>query len=360
MALELRIAGPGLDVVRRVERGDPPLVLGRGTECTVCLPDPQRNVSRRHLSVWSEDDELHFQVLSIVNGVQTAAGELPPGASGVLRPGEELWLAAYSLTVQAAPGDERAGADPWAVLDRGASGGAAPPSSEPDPFGDWGFQTTFGADIPSGGGLQASGLAVAQDISSFFAGLGLDPAQMGPLSQGELEAIGRTVRTALLGVLELHRSARGSKQALRAEDRTLLAQPVQANPLKEADWPPEAMLRYLCGGRAASAAFLSPERAVREVVGELLVHEKATAVAARAVVEAVLREFAPDALKEQLLVGGARLFESARAWDAYARHYSEQQDDLARWAQRLLDKHFTEAYVRESERLKREPPAAMP
>jgi predicted component of type VI protein secretion system len=83
MALELHIAGPGLDVSRRLQVGDPALVLGRDADCTVCLPDPERNVSRRHLTVWNEGDELHFQVLSVVNGVELPVGEVPPGARGI-------------------------------------------------------------------------------------------------------------------------------------------------------------------------------------------------------------------------------------------------------------------------------------
>ena len=83
MALELHISGPGFDVVRRLRDGDPALVLGRDTDCSVCLPDPERNISRRHLSVWNQDEQLHFHVLSVVNGVEIPGGELPPGARGI-------------------------------------------------------------------------------------------------------------------------------------------------------------------------------------------------------------------------------------------------------------------------------------
>ena len=92
MTLRLRIAGPGLDVVRVLELGEPPLVLGRDADCGVCLPDPQRNVSRRHLQVSNEGGELVFQVLSVVNGVELPAGTVPPGGRGVLQPGEALRL----------------------------------------------------------------------------------------------------------------------------------------------------------------------------------------------------------------------------------------------------------------------------
>ncbi|HET6827821.1 MAG TPA: type VI secretion system-associated FHA domain protein [Ramlibacter sp.] len=359
MALELRIAGPGLDVSRRVEMGQPALVLGRDPECAVCLPDPERNVSRRHLSVWNEGNELHFHVLSVVNGIEMPFGEAPPGARGVLPLGQTLKLAEYSLTVQLAAGGDAASAaqpgedtDPWAALEAhsGAPAGerplsTAPGSPEADPFGDWGFETTFGADIP-GGGLQASGLQAAEDVSAFYRGLGLDPAEVGVLSQGELESVGRLVRSAVLGLVQMHRSIPASGQRMGAEEGTLLA-PHDRNPLREGGWPDATILRYLFGGRAAGGTFVAPERAVRELVGDLQVHLRATAAAARAAVDGTLREFEPEALKERLGAGG-KLFGAARAWDAYVRHYNEQKADFEPWVQRLLDKHFSTAYLRES------------
>jgi predicted component of type VI protein secretion system len=372
MALDLRVAGPGLDVVRRLEAGDPELVLGRDADCGVCLPDPQRNVSRRHLSVWMEEGELHFRVLSVVNGVEMPFGQAPPGARGVLAPGQTLKLAEYSLTAAAVADAAVAEADPWAVFDRdgsgiapvapavraslasGQSGGfAVPASAEDDPFGDWGFETTFGPGAAGGGPLDAAKLGPG-DLTAFFQGLGLDPATLGVLSQGEVEAIGHLVRVLVLGMLELHTSASGVKQDLRAEDRTTVAVK-DDNPLKT-DWPQETKLRYLFGGRAAGAGFVSPERAVRELVVELIAHNNASGAASRAALESTLGEFAPDSLRKRLLGDRPKLFEGSRAWDAYVKYYQEQGRDTAEWAQRLLEKYFTEAYLRESLRIRRETP----
>src|SRR5205085_2431594 len=129
---------------------EPALVLGRDADCAVCLPDPERSVSRRHLSVWNEGDRLHFHVLSVVNGVDLASGELPPGSRGVLAPGEVMGLADYHLVVAAAgpatlPGIALAGPDPWAEFEREVAhlvpdGPATVPVVEADdPFGEWGF-----------------------------------------------------------------------------------------------------------------------------------------------------------------------------------------------------------------------------
>lgn len=375
MALELHIAGPGLDVVRVLNEGDPELILGRDAECGVCLPDPQRNVSRRHLALWLKDGALHFRVLSVVNGVEMPFGEAPPGARGVLPPGQTLKLADYSLTVKpdgglaTVPGPRATPpSDPWAVFERDAPAAvpaAAPrppapatpsafpsgPASEDDPFGDWGFDTTYSPGAPGSGPQEAGSLEVG-DVASLFRGLGIDPAVLGPLSHGELETVGRLMRVMVRGLLELHSAAGGVKQSLRAEDRTMIGTR-DHNPLKT-DWPEETKLRYLFGGRAAGIGFVNPERALRELLAELVAHELATGNAVRAAVQGTLKEFDPAALKARLLGEGLRFLEGNKAWNAYSKYYAEQGADMAGWAARLLDRYFTEAYVREAQRIKRE------
>jgi predicted component of type VI protein secretion system len=158
----------------------------------------------------------------------------------------------------------------------------------------------------------------------------------------------------VLGVLDLHAGAIGVKKELRAEDRTMVAVK-DNNPLKT-DWSHDTKLRYLFGGRAAGVGFVSPERAVRELLVDLIAHNSASGAATRHAMEAVLKEFAPDAIKARLLGGGTKLFEATRAWDAYARDYELQGKDPAKWAARLLDKYFPDAYLRESLRIRRETP----
>jgi predicted component of type VI protein secretion system len=358
MALEVHIAGPGLDVTRRVAAGDAELVLGRDPECDVCLPDPERTVSRKHLAVWAQGQELHFRVVSQVNGVEMPFGEAPPGARGILPRGQSLKVGDYIVhateleaDTQPAPTQE---ADPWAALHN--DGSATRPvqpviaSSEEDPFGEWGFQTTFGpVNTMGGGGLQAGSLD-AGDVSSFFSGLGVDP---GAMTKGELESMGRLVRLLVLGTLDLHSSVTGVKQELKSEDRTMVATK-DNNPLKT-DWPSDTKLRYLFGGRLAAAGFVPQERAVREILVDLVAHNTASAAAARGAVEGTLRDLSPTALKSKLLgEGGVKLFEGARAWDAFCKWHDEQGADMKRWVQRQLDRHYTEAYLRESVRIRRE------
>ncbi len=352
MALELRIAGPGLDVSRRLQAGDPALILGRDADCSVCLPDPERNVSRRHLSVWVEHDQLHFHVLSVVNGVELSTGELPPGARGVLPVGQLLALAAYRLSVSHIPGDDPV--DPWTELEtqsmpRDAQETIPATGLEDDPFGDWGFESTFGPGAP-GGPLQADALAPATDIRPFLLGLGMEDTPQRPLTQGELETIGRLTRLALVGLLQALQNATAARGEMGADDRTVVGHR-ETNPLKM-DTSMEAKLLYLFGGRAPGAHFMAPDRGVAEVVDELLAHHQAMIEASRQAVEGTLQEFDPERLKARLIGTGAKLFESARAWDAYAKDYEEQKRHLTHWVQQLLDKHFADTYAREFSRLK--------
>lgn len=307
MAIELRVKGPGLDAARQLHDGQPELVVGRDATCDICLPDPKRNVSRRHLSIWSEAGELHFRVLSVVNGVVMPFGEAPPGARGVLPQGQQARLGEYVLSCMAAvrpgPGAARVSEpeDPWAVFDREASGFApldpihgtsvvaaqslavkVPPASDEDPFGDWGFESTFGPGSKAGT-LTAHGGAIASDLSAFFSGLGLDPLHQAALSNGELEAMGRLVRTALEGLFALQASQAAVKGGLRVEDAAMASSSV-GHPL-QSGLSLEARLRHLFGGRGANPGLGDPEKAMRALISEMLAHDRAMAEASRAVIE---------------------------------------------------------------------------
>lgn len=352
MALEIHISGPGLDVTRRIGKGDEPIVLGRDPECDVCLPDPERTVSRKHIELWSEGGELHFHVVSSVNGIEMPFGEAPPGARGVLPRGKAMKVGDY--VVDARELEPTLGgvkdADPWAAIDRDHSAklAASAAPAEDDPFSDWGFNTTFGPNGAQGGGMDAGSLE-AGEVASFYRGLGLDT---GTMSKGELEATGRLVRVLVLGILDLHATVTGVKSELRSEERTMVA-PKDNNPLKT-DWPVDTKLRYLFGGRIAAVGYVPAERAMREVLVDLVAHNAASASAARAALEGTLRDIAPAELKAKLLGQGTKLFEGTRAWDAFCKWHDDQSAHMQQWVQRQLDRHFTEAYLRESLRIRRE------
>jgi predicted component of type VI protein secretion system len=361
MALELSISGPGLDVRRRLQRGEPALIIGRDMDCAVCLPDPERNISRRHLSVWNDADELHFHVLSVVNGVDAAAGALPPGARGVLATGDMLRLSGFRISVQPVPDllDEAAAPrDAWSEFARAAaqlvpdnSAETVPGTADADPFGDWGFQSTFGAGA-AGNALDGNAQQAAADLHPFFVGLGMDGSQS--MTNGELEMLGRLTRIAMQGLLQAAQAAAAARKEDAAGERTL-TQGSEFNPLRM-DTPLDAKLSYLFGGEAAAAGLLSPDRALAQIASELVAHQQAMPDAVLEVIQKLLEEFEPEALKKRLLGGSTRMFESARAWDAFVRYYGEQLGANPGWTQQLLDRHFVRAYARALVRAKRNTP----
>ena len=368
MALELHIAGPGIDALRQLNPGETELIVGRDRDCSVSLPDPERTVSRRHLALWNELDELHFRVLSSVNGVDMAFGYAPPGARGVLPPGEVLKLGGYIVEVRPVTRDSEH--DAWAVFERPpATSDATLPrtalvsgdaedisspalSADDDPFGDWGFESTFGPGSGEGGSMPAAPADPVGGLSSFYKGLGLDAARLEGLSTIELETAGRAVRVALEGLFELYASRSGASRGPRGDGDS--AAPVKDNNPLKTHWPAQTKLQYVFGGRAAGLGYVNPQRAFTDVVTELLAHDAALSAATRAALEATLQEFAPAALKERLLGGGSKLFEGARAWEAYSRYYLDKSQGTGEWVQQQLDKYFDEAYRRERDRIKGE------
>ncbi|MFI4927703.1 MAG: type VI secretion system-associated FHA domain protein [Burkholderiales bacterium] len=219
-----------------------------------------------------------------------------------------------------------------------------------DPFAG-GFPSTFGPDSGAGD-LDVEALQPAHDLRPFLRGLGLEaPAGF---TQGALENLGRVTRIALLGLLQAAQAAAVARQEARSEDRTT-AEVRELNPLR-LEGTPEDKLGFLFGGQLAGAGFLPPDRALAQLAGELTAHQQAMAEAARHAVQAVVQEFDPEVLKQRLLGGGTRIFESARARDAFVRDYAERRAEADEWTAQLMDRHFARAYARAMLRAKRNTP----
>jgi predicted component of type VI protein secretion system len=126
------------------------------------------------------------------------------------------------------------------------------------------------------------------------------------------------------------------------------------NPLKLKLSPAE-LVQYLFAAPAGAGAYMPADRAVRESIAELRVHEHATIAAARAAVEGALRDFEPGRMRKKLLKGKSGLFQmmdNARLWDAYEADYEKQSQHMADWLETLFDRHFMPTYSRETERMK--------
>lgn len=360
MPLELSVTGPGLQVKQLIDEGQS-ILIGRDTDSDLCLPDPEKTVSRQHLVVWVEAGQLQLRVLSVVNGVDLPSGVVPPGGVATLVAGEILLVGDYEITVAsqlAAPLTDSSASDILGQIMPGAHGA----HGDEDPFGEWGFDATVvhrfipQPSVPSPELSQtppavAVGVAMTGELAAFYRGLGLDPGKLNALTPIELEAAGKKIRIALQGLMELYAARLELTRSMGGDERTMVATR-ENNPLKT-DWSLDTKLEYLLAGRASGTTFIQPEQALADLVTELRIHDMAVTAASRAVLEGALREFDPAKLESRVSEYKAGLLAKLRPWDAYARYYAGESSRMAQWVERLFNRYFTPAYTRETTRIKR-------
>jgi predicted component of type VI protein secretion system len=362
---DLLIAGPGLQTSRRISEGQS-VLIGRDTDCDLCLPDPERTVSRHHLALWVEAGQLSVRVLSSINGVDLPSGELPPGGVAPLSDGTIVMVGDYDITIrQIAPADSAV-----AVYE---------PSHEDDPFGEWGFdatvvqhftpQASYGPSGNDGDSLSSGmpdpsllqtrtvprhepGMEVA--AAAFCRGLGLSPEMANAIGPAEMEATGRRLRIAVQALSELYASKLELNRGMGADERTMVATR-ENNPLKT-DWPLETKLEFLVGAKSAGSAFTLPEIALADLVADLRVHDLAVTAASRAVVEGALREFEPEKVEARIASDKSQggLMAKLRPWEAYVRFHAAESSRMAQWVERLFTRYFLGAYIRETTRIRNE------
>ena len=99
MSFLIELSGPGYSRTETVSAGALPLVIGRDPGASISIPDPERSVSRKHLSVDYSETGVRIVVLSTVNGISTPQGEILCGQQVILRAGESAQLGSYTLSV---------------------------------------------------------------------------------------------------------------------------------------------------------------------------------------------------------------------------------------------------------------------
>lgn len=325
-------------------------------------------------------DHVHGIHMPMSFGSATGA-EAPHATAVPAYPTEDVWA---NLT-KAEDAPAATGQRPEPVLAAGGSSipTTASPSSEnaaaaagfpvaDDPFDDWSDIASpplrDAASVPGAvvGGAGAPRTAVAaanmpahpddaeqtDAWNAFARGLGLPPTH--PSDPATAERAGAMVRLLIEGLAELLGARADLKRELRAEDRTMLSGR-DNNPLK-AKLSASDLVQYLFAAHVGGG-YMPAERAVRESVADLRVHEHATIAASRAAVEGALRDFEPGRLRKQLAKGKAGMFQvldNAKLWESYQQHYEKQAQHMADWLEAVFARHFMPTYARETERLKTE------
>jgi predicted component of type VI protein secretion system len=324
--------------------------IGRGAECTLPLPDPERHISRRHAVVALRNGHYVLQSLSsnvalVLEGVTLAPGDEAPLAAGmcitlgvytlqVLDEPEPLSLPRQSLA--AAPAAKpSAPAAPVAV-----SPLAPPAQADATPSDNERAEVEF--VVGDTGEMARSAIAAQTDWArALQQGLGVTT---GGLEPEHARRVGELLRAMTRGTLELLTARMVAKRELGAAATQLRTR--ENNPLKFSP-DVDAALTHLLG--PSERGFLAPQVAVTEAFDDLRAHQVALLAGMRAALDTVMSRFDPNTLEKRLAPAGAleNLIPAnrrARLWSAYAEEYarivSEIEDDF----DALLGRAFLKAY----------------
>ncbi|NIE75296.1 type VI secretion system-associated FHA domain protein TagH [Pantoea sp. Ap-967] len=191
-------------------------------------------------------------------------------------------------------------------------------------------------------------------LQAFLRGAGIEQLRIEASdAQAQMEAIGRSYRLMVEGLIDVLRARSSLKGEFRMQQTTIA--PVQNNPLKFAPNADEALLLLL---RQRSPAFMAPDQAVQDSFDDLRAHQLAVMAGVEAAIKHLLARFEPGSLEQRLapasglgkLFGGSR---QAHCWQQFTTLYrqiaQEAEDDF----QDLFGREFSRAYEAHSSRLQR-------
>ncbi|MFV3325630.1 type VI secretion system-associated FHA domain protein TagH [Pseudomonas sp. NY15372] len=169
----------------------------------------------------------------------------------------------------------------------------------------------------------------------------------------QMEAIGRSYRLMVEGLVDVLRARSSLKGEFRMQQTTIA--PVQNNPLKFAPNADEALLLLL---RHNSQAFMAPDQAVRDSFDDLRAHQLAVMAGVEAAIKHLLSRFEPGRLEERLApaAGLAKLFGGSRqahCWQQFTELYGQMSREAEDDFQDLFGREFSRAYEAHSSRLRR-------
>jgi type VI secretion system FHA domain protein len=183
-------------------------------------------------------------------------------------------------------------------------------------------------------------------------GLGLERwPEDRPLDADTLRRVGRLLRSAVQGTIDLLRARATIKSEVQAHLTMIVAR--DNNPLKFSP-NAEAALAHLLG--PAQKGFMSATAAMDDAYRDLVAHQFGFTAGTRAALADVLRRFDPAKLEERL--AGKSMLDTvlpahrkARLWDLFAERFAhisaEAEDDF----QHLFGKEFLRAYEAQVEKM---------
>lgn len=337
--------------------------IGRGADCTLVLPDPERRISRKHLQVARRAGRDVLRLISTNLLVELNGVPLAPGVEYLLDDGAEIRIGPFVLKASAEA--RPAAAAPVPAEDSLAL--LAPPrtaarlsvfhdllhadEAAPMPAGeiDLVVGDTSGYGSPP---TRPATAAPAEDlVAALYAGLGMAVPPPTAASAQQMRLVGALLRGTVAGTLSLLASRTIAKRELGASPT--LPKSRHNNPLKFSRDVDSALAQLL---GPPQRGFIAPLAAVNAAFDDLRAHEVAVLAGMRAALEAVLARFHPQTLESRL--AGKGVWENlvpvnhkARLWERYGEQHAEILREIEDDFDSVFARAFSEAYLAQLERL---------
>jgi FHA domain-containing protein len=208
--------------------------------------------------------------------------------------------------------------------------------------------TPASAATPGAAGADAAALWRA-----FCEGAGVDLPPPPGDGAALMRHMGRIMRTAVDGTLQLMAVRASTKHEMRAAVTQIQAS--NNNPLKFA---PDGAAGLEALVSPPQRGFLDGASAMDDAMLDLVGHSIGTVAGMRAAIEGMLKRFEPEALESKLGAGSplANLLpmnRKARLWELYLQHHRQIRDEAEEDFHTLFGRAFVAAYEQQVERLKR-------
>jgi FHA domain-containing protein len=194
--------------------------------------------------------------------------------------------------------------------------------------------------------------AAAALWAAFCDGAGLTNVQLPGAPEQQMHELGRILRSATEGTLQLMAVRSSTRYELRAG--VTIIQQRNNNPLK---FSPDAVAALTQMLQPPMRGFLNGPAAMDEAMHDLVGHSIGTVAGLRAAVEGMLERFAPQELERKL--SSHSVFDSvlpsarkARLWDLYLQHHQGIREEAQEDFHTLFGKAFLAAYEQQIERLR--------
>jgi FHA domain-containing protein len=327
----------------------PPLATG-------VRPDPLAGLQGREPSI---DDVLGLKPSGVPDllGQEIRPTRSPeqPGEIGVLDPLEALGGVAKRVPPPTVPDHGQEIFTPY-----------VPPVAKLDPLleakAEWALPQTPPSVPPSSveppaqpGTGAVPGAGELTLLRALLQGAGIpDSPLLKSLTPDTMETIGKLLREAVRGTLDLLRARGLTKSEMRADVTMIM--PTDNNPLKFSPSVEAALLHLLA---PHVQGFMPPLRAMKNAYDDLRAHELGVLAGMRAALDEVLARFAPEELKRRLsdptvLDSLLPVNRKAKQWDLFVERYEAVAEEAREDFHAAFGKAFRRAYEAQVKELRTE------